>query len=344
MNADGCATNVAASKLISEKLGWLSLSRRYVSNAAHGSVDRMVNSKTMNIKEISEFLLPFRTIQCHFQLSRKSLALLRKALDILSIKYVHLITFSLTRLCYLLIACKQVDDLLVPIYDVLATADIRKEECNYLISPKRLTIIYMLADLEPLFLNHYLQKLDGDCGLITECFQVSQDFAQKISDCMHNKINKFLKCLYEDQNGNVMAKVHRSDRSEHDITLKFSHQLERVTVGSKFDSILSLAAEIKESMMINVNANFQDHCQTDILLVFAFALDFCCLIGLEDHFKLLKKLHSLYDLNYIHTTEEMQESEWKDFTVNIKYEANIQYDEKIILQEFRNLWPVINQI
>ena len=29
-------------------------------------------------------------------------------------------------------------------------------------------------------------------------------------------------------------------------------------------------------------------------------------------------LYSLYDLNYIHTVEGMQESVWKDFTVKIK--------------------------
>ena len=112
-----------------------------MSHAADGSVKRMVNSKTMNVKEISEFLPPLCAALLHFQLSEKGLALLNETLDIINMKSVHLMTFCPTRMCYLLMACKQVADLLVPIYDVLATVDIRKEDRNYLISPKGLTIM-----------------------------------------------------------------------------------------------------------------------------------------------------------------------------------------------------------
>ena len=42
---------------------------------------------------------------------------------------------------------------------------------------------------------------------MTECFQVSQDFIQKINNFMPDKTNTFLRCFYENQNGKVMARV-----------------------------------------------------------------------------------------------------------------------------------------
>lgn len=158
--------------------------------------------------------------------------------------------FCPARMCYLLMTCKQVVDLLVPTYYVLAIADIGKKERNYLISSKGLTVIHVL---EPLFVNHYLWKLDGDPRLMTECFQVSQDFIQKINNFMPDKTNTFLRCFYENQNGKVMARV-RQVRAWHNLELQ-------PTTGNgnscKIDSILKQAAKIKESMMTNIVANVQ---------------------------------------------------------------------------------------
>ena len=63
---------------------------------------------------------------------------------------------------------------------------------------------------------------------------------------MPGKTNKFLKCLYEDQNDKVLAKMQTSDRSKHDITLNFSHRPGRVIVVSMIESILNPVAEIKK--------------------------------------------------------------------------------------------------
>ena len=78
--ADGCPTNSCALKKKSENLGLLSPSIRCVSYAADWTIKLMINSRSMNVPEISDFLPPFRTIMHHFQISGKSLALLNEAL------------------------------------------------------------------------------------------------------------------------------------------------------------------------------------------------------------------------------------------------------------------------
>ena len=87
---------------------------------ADGSIKRMVNSKTVNVPDITEFLPYFCTILRHFQLSGKSLTLLNEALEILELKTIHILTFCPTNMNYLLQAFS--------VCDILTTADIKKEQ------------------------------------------------------------------------------------------------------------------------------------------------------------------------------------------------------------------------
>ena len=154
-NDDGCSTNN-----LSEDLGILSPSIRCVAHAADGSIKRMVNSKTMNVPDIREFLPYFCTILRHFQLSGKCLVLLNEALEILELKTVHMMTFCPSRMNYLLQAYTQVTNILDSVCDVLTTIDIKEEERSYFMSPKCMIILHLLADLETVFTKHYLRKLD----------------------------------------------------------------------------------------------------------------------------------------------------------------------------------------
>ena len=57
----------------------------------------------------------------------KVLHCINDALEILEMKTIHMMTLCPTRLSYLLSACAQTVDQLVAIYDVLATAGIKKD-------------------------------------------------------------------------------------------------------------------------------------------------------------------------------------------------------------------------
>jgi len=85
-----------------------------------------------------------------------------EALQIFELKPIHLMTFCPTRMNYLLQACEQVIKILVAVCDVLATADIKKEERSYFMSPKGIIMMHLLADLEPVFIKDYFRKLDVD--------------------------------------------------------------------------------------------------------------------------------------------------------------------------------------
>ena len=144
--ADGCSTNAYAGNKISECSRLIFPSIRCVGPAADGPLKRLTNSKTMNVSEISEFVPPFRTILRHFQQSGKSSCLLNEALGMLDMKTVHIMSFCPTRMAYLLYACAQVVDLLLPICDILTSSGIRKDESDIFLSPKSMIIMHLLAD------------------------------------------------------------------------------------------------------------------------------------------------------------------------------------------------------
>ena len=109
---------------------------------------------------------PFHAIFCHFQQIGKSACLLNEALGMLDMKTLRMMSFCLTTVVYLLCACAQVVDLLLPICDVLASGGIRKEESDIFLSPKSMIIIHLLADLELAFQREFLKPLDHDHGAI----------------------------------------------------------------------------------------------------------------------------------------------------------------------------------
>ena len=99
-----------------------------------------------------------------FQLSRKSPALLNEALQVLDMKEVHLMTFGRNRMGYLLNACSQALNLLLP-----TSANLKIEERSSFLSIKSMIIMHVLAEMEELFLKKFLRMLDGDNSLIIEC-------------------------------------------------------------------------------------------------------------------------------------------------------------------------------
>ena len=175
--ADGCSTNTVASNPLTEYLGFLSPSIRCVVHAPDGSVKRMTNSKTMNFPDLSEFIPTLQAILRYFQLSGRSTALLNKALEMMDTKTIHMMTYCPTQMSYLLTASTQIVNLLVPLCDALATANIKKEERSLFMSPKEMILVHLLADLKKIFFNNYLKILDYHDGFIIFSYQISMSFA-----------------------------------------------------------------------------------------------------------------------------------------------------------------------
>ena len=151
ITADGCQVNVAAGKKLSEEYGLLSPTTRCAVHAADGSIKRMVKSKTMCVDEVKTFARNIRILLNHLHLSGKSTALLKEAMHNLDMKPVHLVTWCPTRMMHLLIACRQAVENLVPICNVLVSADIKREERASIMSPKFMIMLHLLSDLEIVF-------------------------------------------------------------------------------------------------------------------------------------------------------------------------------------------------
>ena len=116
----------------------------------------------MNVPEVSEYLPALRSILRHFQLSGRSTAMLNDVLEGLDMKTVHMISFCSTRMSYILTACKQTVVNLVPLCDVISTANLKLEENGAFMSPKGMIILHLLADFESVFLKYFLKELDKD--------------------------------------------------------------------------------------------------------------------------------------------------------------------------------------
>ena len=96
-------------------------------------------------------------------------------------------------------------------------------------------------------------------------------------------------------------------------------------------------------MVGNIIENIIDQRQKDTLVEYASAFDFRQSISLEDQIILIKKLHSIYCLNYSHTVENVKENVWKNYRVEITYSAKIDCDEEVIIKEFENSWPILSR-
>ena len=108
----------------------------------------MPKSQTYSVPEIKEFQTYRRILLRHFQLSGKSTQLLNKAITNLEMKKVHMLSWYLTRMSYLFSTCKLTVDKLIALYNVLVSADIKKEERAYIMGPQSMIILQILADLE----------------------------------------------------------------------------------------------------------------------------------------------------------------------------------------------------
>ena len=77
----------------------------------------------------------------------------------MDMKLIHMMSYCPTRMSYILSACTQVVINLVPICDVLATADIKKDERQAFMSPKGMLVIHIFADLESIFLKKIFENI-----------------------------------------------------------------------------------------------------------------------------------------------------------------------------------------
>ena len=275
---DGCSTNSCAMKNLVDYIGLVTPSARCTSHAADGSMKRMTNSVRYCVEEVKEFVQNFRVILRHFKLSGKSTSLLNNALDLLEMKEVHMMTFCPTRMSYILSSAKQVLELIVPICDVMATADIKPENRSIFMTPKSFTILHILADVETIFVKYFLRTRDRDDALIIEAYHTSLAMVDQLNSAFRStKLDKFLDLISEDEFGNIQSShtTVAEDGSEHlhDILLNYNHRPRRGDPATKIEIIKAEAVELKEKVVSNLVTNIADQSQENTVVEFASLFD-----------------------------------------------------------------------
>ena len=202
--ADGCATNSAAVEVLVDKIGLLSPGTRCSAHAAHGSARCLATSKTMSVQEVVEYATNLRPVLKHFKNSGKSLCLLNDALKLLEMKQMKTLVWCPTRMGYILTSSKRCTELLVPLADVLASCDIKKENASYFLSPKCIAIMHILGDVEEVFMEKFIRRLDGDNSVIIDVFHESENAVAALNNIKMTMFNLFLDGLTEDNNGNIV--------------------------------------------------------------------------------------------------------------------------------------------
>ena len=343
VTADGCSTNVAAGDKPLERLGLFSPNMRCGSHAADGSLKRLANSKTMNVPEVSEWLVYFRKVMKHFKLSGKSTSGLNDLLEIMGLKKVHMMSFCPTRMSYLLSACAQSVDLLVPLTSVLVTFDIKKEQRDSFMSPKSMFITHILADLDLPFRKYFLRCLDGDNGIIIDTFRINLQFVDVLKDAEFPKLTSFIDGLQMDEYGNLSVVV-AVGLNIHEIRLNFTHRPSRGSTGDRLDGLKSEAEKLKASIVKNLIDNVNDQNQSGTLMEYASAFDLHMRTDLDQRVVHLEGLARIYCMDYVHNVQSGVEDEfWKSFNISIKYPKKIPCDKDELVKEFRDIYPVCNR-
>ena len=334
--ADGCSTNVTAGEFLVEHYGLMSPTTRCSAHAASGSIKRISSSKTMCVEEVVTFATGIRPVLRHFQLSGKSTALLNEALAALEMKQIHLMTWCPTRMANLLDASSRAVALLFPLCDVMVSCDIKPEERAYFMSPICLGILHLMADLEELMIGDFLRKLDTDDAIIIDVYGESMSFIESLDSLKTPLYDRFISGLKEDENGNIQYHFESSH-----LNLQYSARSFRRDI-DKVGKIKGELDEVKARIISNLQGNVADQAQSDSIVEYAsaFNLNYRCERSVRTEY--VRKLYSMYGTTYTHIIDD--DKDLPGYHIEITYPAKLQCTEAELLEDFNNIWPVLNKL
>ena len=202
----------------------------------------------MNISGISEFVLPFRTILCHFQQSEKRTCLLMKNLESGHENCSH--DAILLDKSGLSAFCMHTSSWPTFTYMWCSYISWHQKGSNIFLSPKLMIIMHLLAYLETVFQQEFLKPFNHDDGTIITAYQVAEWFADQIRNHFQpKKLENFLNNLSKDNNRNILLNIQLNE--DHFLTLNYNHHWDCNVEISKIDSIKNLASSYKEKLVCN---------------------------------------------------------------------------------------------
>ena len=124
-----------------------------------------------------------------------------------------------TRMGGFLDGCKQCSDILVPFMDMLVTGNIRSEETLSLLSPMGIFLIQLIADLHPLFMDHYLHKTDSDIVLACETKGIANKTISNLLGTQTPRYQEVLDSMDADSHDNIIISAKNDSKEVYNLTL-----------------------------------------------------------------------------------------------------------------------------
>ena len=153
----------------------------------------------MQVEAVVTLSSGLKPILKHFKNSGKSSSVLNEALEIMDMKPMKAMTWCPTRMGNILTSSSRAVAILFLICDLLLTANIKKEEAAYFLSPTCMILLHLMADLEKVFMAKYLRKLDKDEATIMEVYGQTENFVENMEKIEKPLLDEFVSGIREEQ-------------------------------------------------------------------------------------------------------------------------------------------------
>ena len=250
---DSCSVNLKAQRLLEEIYGIISPFSNCTSHIASGTIRRLATSETMcdeNVKSLYNLIKILR----HFSQSPKSTEMLNRTLTALEMNNVHMLVWCGTRMAGFLDGCLQCSDILISLMDTLVTGSIRDEETSFLMSPKGIFLLQLMADIHPVFANKYLHKTDSDTVISCETKGIATKTVERLRNLEAPRCMEVYESLYQDRYQNICVKLKdpKNPDATHDLTLN-TKVTRHKTLESHKNNLLQIKDNVIECMIDNIN-------------------------------------------------------------------------------------------
>ena len=154
----------------------------------------------------------------------------------------------------------------------------------------------------------------------------------------------FLSGLKEDTNGNIIyEKINNSTSEKHSIPLQYSSRHTR-RVESKLDIILGECRTVKKKIIENLIFNIGNESQKNTIVEFSSAFDLQRSCDKATRLECLKKLFSIYGMNYSHKVLNESKKDYHAYNITVNYPPKYQCSENELISGFNSMWHHLNRL
>ena len=127
----------------------------------------------MSIEAVKETYAVLDSVVRHFGRNVNNKKNLDKCMRILEMKEVHLISWCGTQMAHFLDAGTLFSVVVMAVYDVMCSHDIKVEERDALFSCPTVFLLLLMADINGFYKGTYLHKVDRDDIVLSEVYRIA---------------------------------------------------------------------------------------------------------------------------------------------------------------------------